>query len=493
MPGSPAPDASGGPDAGPGTMFHLNFLRMKKFATTLLFLAAAATASAGGLMTNSNQSAAFLRSIARGTSLEADAVYNNPAGVVFMADGFHLGLTNQIAWQTRQTESTFAPFALGVGNNGSETKLFKGTVFSPIIPSFHLAYKKDRWAVMANLGVNGGGGRVKYKNGLASFERLITAMPLLLQQQGIPVTQYATNMQLEGTLITFAFSVGASYKITDWLSASVQLRLGVTSNSYEGYIKDNMIDPRGDQNLLPVGSVLGAQTPIEFQDHILDITQKGTSISPVIALAFHKGPWDASIKYEFKMGTKVKNTAHQDDANSINDEFIQTYNQGFFGHNNKIKSETPALLAVAASRYIGPVKISAEWHYYFDKNATNSFSLNNTVKGNTQEYLFGAEWQINDRWLIGVGYQKTNYDLNANNYSDLNFVTSSYSLGCGVAYQISKLVRLNISTMSTFYNKVTSEGIQTVSSNGANIPLGQYSDIYYRKNSVIGIGLDFKF
>ena len=39
---------------------------------------------AGGPMTNTNQSASFLRSIARGTSLDPDAVYNNPAGVVFM-------------------------------------------------------------------------------------------------------------------------------------------------------------------------------------------------------------------------------------------------------------------------------------------------------------------------------------------------------------------------------------------------------------------------
>ncbi len=70
---------------------------MKKLATILLLFATVATASAGGLMTNTNQSASFLRSIARGTSLDPDAVYNNPAGVVFMADGWHLGLTNQLA------------------------------------------------------------------------------------------------------------------------------------------------------------------------------------------------------------------------------------------------------------------------------------------------------------------------------------------------------------------------------------------------------------
>ena len=71
-------------------------MKMKIFYKMTLVLVAAMTvatsAFAGGTLTNSNQSASFLRSIARGTSLDPDAVYNNPAGVVFMANGFHLGL-----------------------------------------------------------------------------------------------------------------------------------------------------------------------------------------------------------------------------------------------------------------------------------------------------------------------------------------------------------------------------------------------------------------
>ena len=118
----------------------------------------ATSAFAGGPMTNSNQSASFLRSIARGTSLDPDAVYNNPAGVVFMENGFHIGLNDQMAAQTRTISSTYAAFAMGAENHGMATKDFKGEVFSPVIPSVHLAWKHNRWAIMAGLGVNGGGG-----------------------------------------------------------------------------------------------------------------------------------------------------------------------------------------------------------------------------------------------------------------------------------------------------------------------------------------------
>ncbi|MBQ5717948.1 MAG: hypothetical protein IIV66_02085, partial [Alistipes sp.] len=135
---------------------------MKKIATTLLLMVTVVSASAGGLMTNSNQSAAFLRSIARGTTLDTDAVYNNPAGTVFMTDGWHFGINDQMAMQTRKTTSTFAPFAMGAQNGGQMTKEYEGEVFSPLIPSFHLTWKKNRWAVMVGMGVNGGGGSLEY-------------------------------------------------------------------------------------------------------------------------------------------------------------------------------------------------------------------------------------------------------------------------------------------------------------------------------------------
>ena len=88
-------------------------MKMKIFYKMTLVLVAAMTlatsAFAGGTLTNSNQSASFLRSIARGTSLDPDAVYNNPAGVVFMANGFHLGINDQMAKQTRTITSPTLP------------------------------------------------------------------------------------------------------------------------------------------------------------------------------------------------------------------------------------------------------------------------------------------------------------------------------------------------------------------------------------------------
>ena len=495
---------------------------MKIFTKSILALVAtvaiASSAMAGGPMTNSNQSAHFLRSVARGTSLDTDAVYTNPAGVVFMENGFHIGLSDQMAAQTRTITSTYAPFAM---NGGSATKQYKGEVFSPLIPSVHFAWKHNRFAVMAGLGVNGGGGSLEFANGLGSFERQFSVLPAGMSQLGITATGYDMDMYLMGKSMTLAFNVGAAFRITDWLSIAAQVRYSSTSNSYTGHMKNISVNVGG--NMTPATTVFqGALTNMQTQyqqysamyeqlvaagmgdsaqakelqaglaqlqagmqtvgtnavltsDHILDVKQKGTSISPIIALAFHKGAWDASVKYEFKMATELEISSA---PVSAKDPVIN----GIFADGTKVKAETPALLAAAVSRHFGPVKVTAQWHHYFDKDAENSFSP--VIEGNTNEYMMGVEWAITDRLLISAGTQRTQLNMNENAYSDMNYSISSWSVGIGAAYKVCDAVRINLGYMPTIYDEVTAVG----QASGID-----FKDLYQRTSHAWGIGLDLKF
>ncbi len=125
---------------------------------SVALLGAALTATAGGYLTNTNQSVAFLRNPAQDAAINLNGVYSNPAGVSFMKQGFHVGLNWQAAFQTREVTSKFAPFAFGA-NNTSDTKLFKATASAPIIPSVQAAWVKDRWAFQFNFALVGGGGK----------------------------------------------------------------------------------------------------------------------------------------------------------------------------------------------------------------------------------------------------------------------------------------------------------------------------------------------
>ncbi len=482
---------------------------MKIFTKSILALVASvtmvSTAFAGGPMTNSNQSAHFLRSIARGTSLDTDAVYTNPAGVVFMENGFHIGINDQMAAQTRTVTSTYAPFAM---NGGSATKQYKGEVFSPLIPSVHFAWKHNRWAVMAGVGVNGGGGSLEFDDGLASFERQFSVLPGAITQLGdelakvnpamaVSANQYDMDMELTGKSMTLAFNVGAAFRITDWLSIAAQIRLGVTNNSYVGEIEDIRINPTmaamgltgqmmsASTFFQQAGAALGQINPelagqaavfaVQTADHILDVKQKGTSISPIIALAFHKGKWDASVKYEFKMATELE---IESAPVSANDPVINA----IFADGTTVKAETPALLAAAVSRHFGPVKVTAQWHHYFDKDAENSFSP--VILGNTNEYMLGVEWSITDRLLVSAGTQRTQLNMNENAYSDMNYSISSWSVGVGMAYRFCDAVRLNVGYMPTIYDEVTAVG----QASGLD-----FKDLYQRTSHAWGIGLDLKF
>ena len=91
---------------------------------------------AGGILTNTNQHASFLRMIARGASIDIDGVYSNPAGLSFLPeDGFYLSLTGQSAYQTREITSTF-PLFQAVDGEGT-SRLYKGTIglSLPVLPS----------------------------------------------------------------------------------------------------------------------------------------------------------------------------------------------------------------------------------------------------------------------------------------------------------------------------------------------------------------------
>ena len=98
------------------------------------------SAFAGGYLANTNQNAAFLRNPAQGATISVQGAYSNPAGVGFLDHGWYLGLNIQNARQTREIESTYAPFALGIKNEGSDKVKYVGKTYAPVIPSFDLAY-----------------------------------------------------------------------------------------------------------------------------------------------------------------------------------------------------------------------------------------------------------------------------------------------------------------------------------------------------------------
>ena len=134
---------------------------MKKILTTFFMAAFALTSFAGGLLTNTNQHAAFVRNPARFASLDIDAVYFNPAGTAFLQDGFHLSGNWQMVWQQRD--------AINLLNS----KKYEGKIYVPCMPTIMAAYKTGDWTFCGFFGMPGGGGKAEFENGLPLFDNLI--------------------------------------------------------------------------------------------------------------------------------------------------------------------------------------------------------------------------------------------------------------------------------------------------------------------------------
>ena len=183
------------------------------------------TAFAGGILTNSNQSAQFVRMLSRNASTDLDAVYFNPAGLTQMGNGFYFGFHNQTILQSKTIYSEF-------GQN-STPKLpllydkYVGDVKVPVFPTAFGVYKTDNWAFSVGFGPNAGGGSAKYDHGLPSFEKQIARIvPALsgLSSLGYPVNSYDVDIAFEGTSVFWGIQGGATYKVNKVISVYLGAR-----------------------------------------------------------------------------------------------------------------------------------------------------------------------------------------------------------------------------------------------------------------------------
>ena len=247
-------------------------MKYQKTVLTAALLAMATTTQAGGLLTNTNQNIAFNRNFARVGAIGIDGVYFNPAGVAFLDQGFHLSLNFQNVYQTREITSTFSvpafaktpyeyPFRLNGGNTTDGSKFYIGKASVPILPSFQVAYNKDKWSFQAGFGLTGGGGKSTFNEGLPSFERPVSLLPALINKQlptfsallgqnETPATSYSLQSYMSGQQYNFGLQLGAAYKINENLSVFGGARFNYIYNKYEGSITNISANVGGNNQKL---------------------------------------------------------------------------------------------------------------------------------------------------------------------------------------------------------------------------------------------------
>lgn len=218
---------------------------MRKLFFLFAFFMLSNFAFAGGLLTNTNQSAQFIRMMSRNASLDIDAVYYNPAGLIKLEDGWHFAAYSQTIFQDKTVESGFPLL-----NDPS----YLGKVTVPVFPTAFAVYKMENWAFSFGFGPNAGGGSAEFERGLPSFEipisKVVPGLAGLSQiNPAMNVTGYDADLYFTGSSIYWGFQLGATYEINEMLSVYGGVRYMPAKNVYQGSIKNIQLEVAG--NLTP--------------------------------------------------------------------------------------------------------------------------------------------------------------------------------------------------------------------------------------------------
>ena len=506
---------------------------------------------AGGLLTNTNQSVHFLRNPARGASTEIDAVYTNPAGLAKLPkDGLFFSINNQSAFQTRTITSTFAPFA-GFGGNETKTfkgeatalvipslmgayKKDKWTIsgyvgviggggdltFDKGLPSFEApismiplqlagnglpttqyavdAYFKGSSYIFA--GQIGGTFALSDMFSVYAGARVnIASNSYTGHLKGISVNPVHPTLNSSGQLMFANTFFNTAKQTAQGASASLQPAI----DGGAGDFTLNQMVAAGQMTQEQVNQLAGglglssqnagAMTVTQAQngfnqaaanyensanqtaDKNVDCSQSGFGITPIIGLNFNYNKLNVGLKYELRTRMDIENDTKVDDT-------------GQFSDGVKTPNDIPALLTVGAQYdIIQNVKISAGYHHFFDSDAKMANNKQKHINGGINEFLLGAEWKLNEMFLISTGGQLTRTEVTDPYQADMSFSLNSYSVGFGGAINISKSTRINIAYFFTNYEKWTKQ-----SDNYCGLPISG-KDAFSRTNKVLGIGLDFSF
>ncbi len=441
---------------------------MRKALFVVAVLAVAHMVFAGGIVTNTNQSAQFVRTLSRNASTDIDAIYFNPAGLTQLQNGWHVAFYNQTIMQEKTVDN-------------SRLGEYVGEVNVPLFPNFYAAYKQDKWAVSFGFGPNGGGGTAEFANGLPSFEMPLAAMPGMISALGVPTSGYKADIAFNGSSVYYGFQVNGSYQINDMFAVAVGARYISAVNIYEGSIKNIQINPtfppmfNGSfvsavsffQALSQINPAAAAYIPM-VQDLEVDAEQTGSAITPIIGL--NVKPMEnlnIGIKYELNTGLELTNATEVDGS-------------GMFPDKAKSKADIPAILAVGAEYGVMPqLRAQLSVNYYFDKKADWD-GREELVDNNYLEVAVGAEYDLSDALLLSAGFLRAQTGVSDEYQTDISHSLSSNTVGLGVAYKLTDAFTVDLGGLYTMYDDHTVE-------------MSGYSQTYSRTNIAIAVGLGYHF
>jgi len=482
--------------------------RIPIFIVTLLVTAP--LVMGGGLVTNTNQSAAWARTLTREATLDVDAVYFNPAGTAFFKDGLSLSVSNQSIFQTRTIVSDYPTLS-------PTPKTYEADLQALLFPSIYAAFKINKLTISAGFNVIGGGGSANFEEGLPSFEIPVSGIVPLLQANLQPldqaiegltgtnpgfanITGYGMDASFTGQSAYYGIQLGVSYAITDMLSVSLGGRYVMAQNTYEGSLANVMIDAPaaygGTQapgtylrtvamtpglDPVTVATLNGTADAIDAQtaDQNLKSTQSGSGFTPIVGVNLRLSDMvSVAARYEHQTKIELTNDTEVDDV-------------GMFPDGEKTRGDLPGMFALGASvSPINKLRASVGFNYFLDRPAYYGVAdgtgeqINNETTIDENAYTLSASLEYKMLGILGlsVGYSLGNLGVNDDYQSDLNYANKTSTIAGGVFVDVGDLLTVNAGYVHVMYDDYEKSY--------AGPPA--YTDTYGKKTGIIAVGVDIK-
>ena len=178
---------------------------MQSRKAALLTLASATALFAGSVDNRNNNSADYIRSVSRNSSLEgADIAIYNPAGTVRLQDGLHFSLSNQTVSKFNRHEMNSSPF-----------NAYESEITSPLYPTAFAVYKRMNWAAFGAFSFPGGGGELRYDKGAN------TVWPI---QSNLNAMSPRRDAEAYLRSVYYGGTVGGAWQPAPWVSVALGIR-----------------------------------------------------------------------------------------------------------------------------------------------------------------------------------------------------------------------------------------------------------------------------
>jgi long-chain fatty acid transport protein len=376
---------------------------MQRLKAAALLAGAATALHAGSVDNRNNNSADYIRSLSRNSSLEgADIAIYNPAGTVRLPDGLHLSLSNQTVSKFNRHAMRSSPF-----------KEYESEITSPLYPTAFAIYKQADWAAFGAFSFPGGGGELRYDKGSNTVALIQTNLEFMNPPRNAEA--YLRSVYYGGTLggawqpkpwISLAFGIRALYARTDiTVDGDTVLAPGNTSK-----IIDHMEEARG------YTAVMAA----DFWP------------TPKLTLALRlEGP--TSLEWEVQKSTLNLDNVIQDPT--IRGRFTSALRATLRSPGSTFMRDLPANVGLGAGYAILPaLRADLSVNYYLNTLADWDGKEDDHSDG--WEAALGMEYAFPFGLRASAGGMYTVTGADSESYSVENPALDSYTLGAGGKYAI---------------------------------------------------------